>query len=100
MTKVLRRIYYGRAAGWILWSKRISSLVVSSLHFWWLTHYKQFQTYLDAKYQRVAESEDYVSLDLSVRYSEEGHGPADASEIELKEPDQAGRLHGNKGKEV
>ena len=73
-------IYYSKRKGWHFWNpadsegaiKRLEDfreqgathLVVSSLHFWWLTHYKQFQTYLDAKYQRVAESGDYVIFDL------------------------------------
>ena len=61
-------LYYSKRKGWHFWGPADSEaaierleefreqgathLVVSSLHFWWLTHYKQCQTYLDAKYQR------------------------------------------------
>ncbi len=62
-------LYYSKRKGWHFWGPADSEaaierleefreqgathLVVSSLHFWWLTHYKQCQTYLDAKYQRA-----------------------------------------------
>jgi 4-amino-4-deoxy-L-arabinose transferase-like glycosyltransferase len=43
-----------------------SYLVFTRYTVWWLAFYKDFQTYLDIRYRRVRQSEDYVIFDLSV----------------------------------
>jgi 4-amino-4-deoxy-L-arabinose transferase-like glycosyltransferase len=38
--------------------------VVSYYQLWWFDYYKDFRTYLDTRYHRVAESPEYVVYDL------------------------------------
>ena len=40
-------------------------LVFTRYTVWWLDYYKQFQKYLDSRYRREAQTDDYVIFDLS-----------------------------------
>ena len=41
-----------------------SYLVFTRYTGWWLDYYKDFQKYLDSRYPRVRQTEDYVIFDL------------------------------------
>ena len=46
--------------------KRGAGYLVFTRHtVWWLDHYKEFQKYLDSRYRRVRQTEQYVIFDLA-----------------------------------
>jgi hypothetical protein len=46
-------------------------LILTQYAFWWLETYPEFQTYLDARYRRVRETEAYIIFDLTAPPAEE-----------------------------
>jgi hypothetical protein len=80
-------IYYSKRKGWHAFDEKIwgepadsdqaihqleslrqrgaTYLVFTQYTAWWLDYYKDFEKYLDSRYQRVTTSQDYVIYELS-----------------------------------
>jgi hypothetical protein len=86
-------IYYGRRKGWrafddgnwggapldseqaIMGLERLRQrgatlLVFTQYTLWWLDYYKEFGDYLDSRYRRLTETEDYLIFDLAGELTE------------------------------